>query len=399
MASKQKPKASKSDLIVPPPQDDNEEEDEKEYNDENDDFDDDESPDYEQTNSRTPSPSTRVVASDRWRAFQAFERQQRAIQAPVAPTPIDLAAIIAATITAVAAATAPTLQAASPVVDSHGRQHTSKLDIALHAPVHGAWDDVDYLANTYMPLYDKYRSSCGSHNFDTVWECYSRKQRECISKFLTTHDSKGIIVDDYSVDILSRLSNEDFTTLMFKTKGYSTSMITEIELRKLPAIRLPLTTRSHWVDFESNWISCLKKASKQGALDTKRLTVIYRESIPDPFIQLNLLQQNFKTWEQCHAHMLLQINSHLFLVPWGIDKEERKARNPQDPKGRNQGGSAQHQGGGAQHQAAAHSIKAAAHSIKAPNPKQLRQRTASSTRSSTRTPTARQTSTLTSSST
>ncbi len=129
-------------------------------------------------------------------------------------------------------------------------------------------------------------------------------------------------------------------------------MLTEIELRKLPAIRLPLTTRSHWVDFESNWLGCLQKASKGGALDAKRLTVIYRESIPDPFFQLNLLQQNFKTWEQCHAHLLLQITSHTFLVPWGIDKEERKARNPQaDPKGKHQGGGQQqHQGGGAHHQ-------------------------------------------------
>lgn len=348
--------------------DENVEDDEDEEDDEEDD---DPSPTYEQTASRTPSPSKRVIPSERWRAFQAFERlgrQQAAAPAQTALTaPLDIAAIIAATIAAVTASAAhkPAIDlpailqivtaAKEPQIDAHGRHaQTSKLDIALHAPVHGAWDDIDHLVNVYMPLYDKYRTSAGSNNFETIWECYSTKQRECISRFLTTRDHDGKIIDDYSVDILSQLSNDDFTAVMCKTKGYSTAMLTEIELRKLPAIRTPLTTRSHWIDFESNWLGCLKKASKQGKLDAKRLTVIYRESIPDPFFQLNLLQQNFKTWEQCHAHMLLQIENHTFLVPWGIDAAERRARHSQPDsraKPQQQGGAhgQQHQQQGSAH--------------------------------------------------
>jgi hypothetical protein len=83
----------------------------------------------------------------------------------------------------------------------------------------------------YMPLYDKYKASCGSGYFDTIWEGYSPSQRRHISKFL----SKMINGEqtNRSIEFLDTTTNEDFVKMMYAAKGVGTTALTEIALRKI----------------------------------------------------------------------------------------------------------------------------------------------------------------------
>jgi len=70
-----------------------------------------------------------------------------------------------------------------------------------------------------------------------------------------------VIVEDWSVEKLDALTNAQFTSLMCKAKGYSTS------------------DKANWVNFESDWDECLSQASRTAEIDKKRLILVYRESI------------------------------------------------------------------------------------------------------------------------
>jgi len=87
-----------------------------------------------------------------------------------------------------------------------------------------------------------------------------------------------VIVEDWSVEKLDALTNAQFTSLMCKAKGYSTSSLTESMLRKI-VIKEPLTDKANWVNFESDWDECLSQASRTAEIDKKRLILVYRESI------------------------------------------------------------------------------------------------------------------------
>jgi hypothetical protein len=320
-------------------EDANDEEDEDDDEDEEE-QDGDDSPDYRQTNSPTPSPNRpRQVPRSQWAAFQAFSKANPAPQQLVTSAP----------------STTLTHKQSTAPLDAHqrpARDDIPNFSVSLAAPTHESWSDVNELTKIFKPAYDKYRASCGSRHYDTIWETYTPTQRTRLSRFLSKADSNGVI-HDYSEDVLATLTNDEFVDLMCKKKGYSTTMITETALRKIE-MKLPVTSRSNWIDYEVDWMECLAQASKNGTIDPKRLVVIFREGIPDEYFQTDLKQQNFKTWQDCLAHMQTQIDNAAFLVPWKeacMLREAKPKHQQQAPAG---GGAAQqkHQQPPAKQQAA-----------------------------------------------
>jgi hypothetical protein len=283
--------------------------------------DDDPSSDYRDS----PSKERHHISAEDWNLLQAFKR------GTPAPT-IDLPAIISAL----------TTQPLQPPqqLDVHGRvlrQHVATVDVALHPPSHGEWDDVEYLLKTYVPLYDKYKASCGEHMFFTsIWEGYSLSQKRRIADFLTK-GLDGETKELWSIETLAQLTNEEFISLMCKAKGYNTSSLTETMLRKI-RFKEPLTDKANWVNFGADWDECLAQASKIGAIDKKRLILVYRECIPDSFIQTALSQHRFDSWKESHSHMKTQIRNPDFLIAWNADKLSRTktaTRPPQTTGGGN----------------------------------------------------------------
>ena len=118
--------------------------------------------------------------------------------------------------------------------------------------------------------------------------------------------------------------------MMCAAKGFGTTALTEIALRKI-IFKGPITDETSWVNFETDWEECLVQTSKNGVIDKKRLVVIYREGIPDPFFQRDLSQHRFDTWIQAHEHMSLQITRPEFLIQWHDDVILRKIEPKQKP--------------------------------------------------------------------
>lgn len=289
-------------------------------------------PDFSITSSTTPSQSrsrrsARKLTKSDADELDAFRKNQATLTA-------SLIANMLQTSQSTHANPVPTKVLA--VLDAHGRPARELLpqyDHKTKPPTHGDWDNIDYFMKEYMPLYDKYKATCGTNYFDTIFEGYTSTQKTRISRFLT-REINGVVIDR-SVEYLSHCTNEEFVKLMCAARGYGTTSLTEIALRKIQ-FKGPLTERSAWVNLQTDWEECLSQTSKNGIIDKKRLIVIYKECIPDPFFQTNLAQQRFDSWSDAHTHALAQITNPCFLVPWMEDLLKRK---PQaDTKQRQAGG-------------------------------------------------------------
>jgi hypothetical protein len=209
--------------------------------------------------------------------------------------------------------------------DQHGRVKRDLLplmDVAMHPPVHGKWNDVDHLMKVYMPAYDRYRASCGLAHFNSIWDGYSFSQKTRIAKLLSK-TANGVVVEAVTIADLDALTNDEFKARMCKEKGHNTTTLTEIALRAIKFTGL-ITAKCSWINFESDWQECLEQASANGHIDNKRLLVLYREAIPDTFFQSHILSKRFDNWMQCHQHMVEQLRNPDFLIPWDADKETRK---------------------------------------------------------------------------
>jgi hypothetical protein len=226
-----------------------------------------------------------------------------------------------------------------------------RLQVALNPPAHGAWDDVAHLMKTYLPAYEKYKASCGA-SAETIFSAYSITEKKRLSKLFTKQTMDGELLVNMSVEILSQLSNDQFLELICKEKGYKTSTLTEDALKSIQW-KGTFTDKANWINHETNWEDCLAQTSAKGAIDKKRLIVLYRESIPEPFIQKHLATKRFDTWQQAHRHMAEdQIKNADFLIEWNENIRTRKpATDRQQPKqapnpatgGSSAGGSATHE--------------------------------------------------------
>lgn len=207
-----------------------------------------------------------------------------------------------------------------------------RLQVALNPPAHGAWDDVAHLMKTYLPAYEKYKASCGA-SAETIFSAYSITEKKRLSKLFTKQTMDGELLVDASVEILSQLTNDQFLELICKEKGYKTSTLTEDALKAIQW-KGTFTDKANWINHETNWEDCLAQTSAKGAIDKKRLIVLYRESIPEPFIQKHLATKRFDTWQQAHRHMAEdQIKNADFLIEWNENIRTRKpAQERQQPK-------------------------------------------------------------------
>jgi hypothetical protein len=236
--------------------------------------DDDQSPDY--VESAVTSPE-RTLSKDDWEQWQALKSGRTPLQTT------DLPAILSA------------------IISSTKPSHEGKLQVALNPPAHGEWDDVNYLMKNYLPLYEKYKASCGSKTAETIFSAYSATQKKRLSKLFTKY-SEGRVTHRVDVEDLEKFTNEEFIDKLCKEKGYKTSTITEDALKAI-VWKGRFTDKSSWINHETNWEDCLAQTSKKGTVDTKRLIVLYRQSIPEPFIQKHLASKRFDTWQQCHNYM------------------------------------------------------------------------------------------------
>jgi hypothetical protein len=274
----------------------------------------------------TPSPhrpSYKSVSKKEFKEFQAFKRAANIpAPAPAAPPPDPPAS------TRQLQLMGPVLQLDQLEVDQHGRGTRTSIPefaVAEKPPPHGNWEDIEYLMNTWLPLYEKYKKSCGTTlRFNTIWEIYTSTQKRRIARFL----SKEVVRTE---DDLEALTNDVFIQVMCAQKGHSTTALTEIALRKI-TFKGTLTERANWVNHEASWEECIAQCSANGAITAKRLVVIYRESIPDTFFQTTMSQVRFDTWNAAHDHMLKQIDNRDFLIPWHEDMMKRSKPKPDAPK-------------------------------------------------------------------
>jgi hypothetical protein len=257
------------------------------------------------------------ISKEEWDQWQAHKR---------GPTPIqttDLPALLSA------------------IISSSKSSNDGRMQVALNPPVHGDWDDVNHLMKVYMPLYEKYEASCGL-KAESIFSAYSLTQKKRLAK-LFTKQSDGVIIRAVTVEDLQRMTNEQFTTMLCKEKGYKTSTLTEDALKAI-VWKGKFTDKTAWINHETNWEDCLAQTSKKGAIDKKRLIVLYRQSIPEPFIQKHLLSKRFDSWQQCHNYMAEEmIIDADFLTEWKDDCSSRPPAAPERPakeRGSSQGGGA-----------------------------------------------------------
>ena len=293
---------------------------------------------WEPTSSATPSPSRhqqsksrtdRIPVEDRaaFIAFKAHQAQQLVLSAPES---------------------APKQPSApEPALDQHGRvprDTIPEFSIPLPPPEHGEWDDVNHLMKTFLPTYERYKTSCKKGLHDSIWELYKPADKRAIAKFLTRTVHGVVIVKD--IPYLQKLTNEDFLQQMCDVKGHSTSALTEIALRKIK-LKLPVTERACWIKYEVAWEDCLQLCSTNGEVNAKRLITIYKDGIPDPFFQNALEQKRHTSWREAHAHMLSLLLDNPFIIAWHEDVVTRKQDEP-DKRKHTTGGQQQPHGGQAQ---------------------------------------------------
>jgi hypothetical protein len=298
-------------FIKPEDEEDSEEEEESEVE-----IDDDQSPDYVESVAASPE---RTLSKDDWEQWQALKRGQTPLQTT------DLPAILSA------------------IISSNKPSHEGKLQVALNPPAHGEWDDVNHLMKIYLPLYEKYKASCGSKTAESIFSAYSATQKRRLAKLFTKH-SEGRIIHSVDVEDLELLTNEAFCDMLCKEKGYKTSTLTEDALKAI-VWKGRFTDKSSWINHETNWEDCLAQTSKKGTVDKKRLIVLYRQSIPEPFIQKHLASKRFDTWQECHNYMAEDmLKDPDFFTEWNEDVRTRAlTATPQDKHDKKQG---QSSGGG-----------------------------------------------------
>jgi predicted DNA binding CopG/RHH family protein len=219
------------------------------------------------------------------------------------------------------------MQTAPAQATSFGRPQaplsSGKLQVALNPPAHGKWDDVAHLMKTYLPAYEKYMASCGP-SAETIFSAYTLTEKKRLSKLFTKRTVQGEVTLDISIEHLLGLTNAEFLEMICKEKGYKTSTLTEDALRAIQWSG-SFTEKANWINHETNWEECLAQTSAKGEINKKRLITLFRESIPEPFIQKHLASKRFDTWQQANLYMAEdQIKNSDFLIEWNEHIRTRK---------------------------------------------------------------------------
>ena len=262
-------------------------------------------PDYEQTNSPTPSPSRKsmAISAQEWREFKAFKRAQ---QNPAQPPP-------------------PSQQQQQ---QSGSRETLPTFNIVIsQPPEHGDWRDVQYLTTTFKDKHLKYQKSCGSATHLSVWECYSETAREQIVKQL----NKARTGTARDAAYLSSLTDSDLYKILGEELGLSYT--TEVE-QALNAVKFQgsVLERSDWVIFNTSWCQVLRRVTDAGALQPRRMVELFRDNIPDAFIREWLRARRFSTWEEAYDGITAAIDDSKWSKCYLKDAIQRLATQPAAPK-------------------------------------------------------------------
>jgi hypothetical protein len=176
-------------------------------------------------------------------------------------------------------------------------QQTPRYNISIaDPPEHGEWRDIHHLMTIFKDKHAKYVKRCGDGHSLSVWECYTETAQQCIIKQLQQHNSSS----PQQIEAhLVALSNEDLYALLQNELGISYDM--EVE-QALTAITFTgsILDKPNWVAFHTSWSQVLKRVTKAGTLQPRRMAELFRERIPDDFMQSWLKARKHPSWETAY---------------------------------------------------------------------------------------------------
>ena len=272
----------------------------EEEGDPDDNHDDDPSSDYQQTPGSTPSPSRKISESE-WRQFQAFKKQQQASVPPAAPS----------------VAPAP----AAPAVDPQGRVPNYNIVVA-EPPRHGTWNDVKYLMKDFKDNHERYVARCGEASHLSVWECYTPSAQQSIVKHLKVQDKRKPDATTRDAAYLAKLTDDELYSLLQNELGLSYPTEVEQQL-KLITFRGSVLEIPNWINFHTDWTDLLARVTTAGQLPARRMSEIFRDAIPDPFIHDWLKGRKDATWEEAYEAMMDAFNDNKWLLLYNKDSKAR----------------------------------------------------------------------------
>jgi len=250
-------------------------------------------PDYEQTDTPTPSPTRKSVSRSEWQAFLAFKRAQHTTAPAPAPPP-------------------------------EGKQ-TFNIVVAT-PPEHGDWRDIQHLTTVFKDKHIKYRKACNGATYLSVWECYTPTDQENIIKQL--HQPQAEV--QRNAAYLSSLSDDAFYKLLGDELGLSYTTAVEQALTAI-SFKGNILDRSNWVIFNTGWSQVLRRVTSAGTVQPRRLVELFRDNIPDPFVQEWLRGRRFQSWEDAYDGIIASIEDHRWMACYIKDKEERLHKPPAKP--------------------------------------------------------------------
>jgi hypothetical protein len=187
--------------------------------------------------------------------------------------------------------------------------HQPRYNVSIaEPPEHGDWRDVQHLVTVFKDKHVKYTKRCGQGDCLSVWECYTETAQECIVRQL--HENNADTPRDAAY--LASLSDAELYTLLQNELGISYDMETEQALQAITFVGSILDKPS-WVVFRTAWSNVLKRVNEAGRVQPKRMADIFRERIPDEFMQSWLKARKHYTWEEAYdaaVHALKDPNWH-----------------------------------------------------------------------------------------
>ena len=246
-------------------------------------------PDYEQTDSLTPSPSrkARSLSAKEWDEWQAFQRSKRDPPPPSG--------------------------SARPIFNV----------VLTTPPEHGDWRDIHHLTTVFKDKHLKYIKNSNGASHLSVWECYTETQQEQIVKQLRSKSRTDDIVRDAAY--FQSLSDDQLYKLLGDELGISYTTEVEHELNKVKfqgnVLDLP-----NWVNFSTSWEQVLRRVTSSGALQPRRKVELFRDNVPDPFVQEWLRGRRFQTWEEAYDGITIAIDDPKWMTCYIKDKEQRLSK-------------------------------------------------------------------------
>ena len=176
------------------------------------------------------------------------------------------------------------------------RDEAPRYNISIaEPPEHGDWKDVHYLMTVFKDKHVKYVKRCGKGDSLSVWECYTETAQECIITQLQENDADTT----RDADFMASLSDAQLYALLQQELGISYDMEVEQALQAIPFVG-SILDKPNWVVFRTAWTGVLKRVTEAGSVQPKRMADIFRDRIPDDFMQSWLKARKHTSWEAAY---------------------------------------------------------------------------------------------------